>query len=74
MEQQNNQPENVNVNGVDYKIADLTDQQKAIISHISATDQRLNELRFQIDGESIKREALFAKWEQTLEPAADEIN
>ena len=74
MDQQNNQPENVNVNGVDYKIADLTDQQKAIISHISVTDQRLSELRFQIDGESIKREALFAKWEQTLVQEAEPVN
>ena len=44
-----NTPQTVTVNDIDYAVEDLTEKQIALINHINDLDRKLNSARFNLD-------------------------
>ena len=61
----------ISIDGVDYNVADLTDQQKGILSHITDIEQKLGGLQFQASQLSVAKEAFVGMLKQSLEAKAE---
>ena len=44
-----NTPQTVTVNDIDYAVEDLTEKQIALINHVNDLDRKLNSARFNLD-------------------------
>ena len=62
----------ISVNDVEYNIDDLTDQQKAMVNHITDLDRKLASARFNVDQLAFGREAFVNALTQSLEKPAQE--
>ena len=56
----------VTLDGVEYSVPEMTDQQKAILSQISNIEQKLHDLRFQTDQLTVAKEAFVGMLKQSL--------
>ncbi len=52
-----NEKKTITVNDVEHNVDDLTEQQIAMVNHISDLDKKLGNLRFNIDQLNVGREA-----------------
>ena len=52
-----NEKKTITVNDVEHNIDDLTEQQVAMVNHITDLDKKLGSLRFNIDQLNVGREA-----------------
>jgi len=52
-----NEKKTITVNDVEHNVADLTEQQVAMVNHITDLDKKLGNLRFNIDQLNVGREA-----------------
>jgi hypothetical protein len=57
----------ISVNDVEYNIDDLTNQQKAMVNHITDLDRKLTSARFNVDQLAFGREAFVNALAQSLE-------
>lgn len=70
MEKQEKTP--LTVDGVEYNLEDLTDEQRLIVNHLSDLDRKLSAARFNVDQLQVGRNAFFNMLKQSLEPAPTE--
>jgi hypothetical protein len=63
----------ISVNDVEYNIDDLTNQQKAMVNHISDLDRKLTSARFNVDQLSFGREAFVNTLAESLENISQEV-
>ena len=49
MSKQNKQTQTITLDGVEYKIEDMTDEQKAMLNHINDLGNKLNSMNFNRD-------------------------
>ena len=52
-----NEKKTITVNDVEHNVADLTEQQVAMVNHITDLDKKLGNLRFNMDQLNVGREA-----------------
>jgi hypothetical protein len=62
-----NSPQTVSIDGVEYKIEDLSDKAKMFIDHVADLDRKMGSMRFQQDQIQVGRDAFFAMLKQELE-------
>lgn len=61
----------VSIDGKEYRVADLTDQQKALLDHVMDLERKVGSARFNLDQLQVGRDAFFNLLKQALEaPAA----
>ena len=63
----NQQPQTVSIDGVEYKVDDLSDKAKLFIDHVSDLDRKIGSTRFQLDQMQIGRDAAFTMLKAELE-------
>ena len=63
----------ITINGTEYSQDDLDDSQKLIVSHIKVLQQKVANLRFELDQASVAQDAFINKLLASLEePAVEE--
>ena len=63
----------ITINGTEYSQDDLDDSQKLIVSHIKVLQQKVANLRFELDKASVAQDAFINKLLASLEePAVEE--
>lgn len=62
----------INIDGKDYKSADLTDAQKALCLQVLNLDKKLSEIKFQTDQTQGARNYFMAKLNIALEQGAND--
>ena len=72
MGQDTNKPQ-LTIDGVDYDVEKLTDQQKIVLDHVLDLERKLNSARFNVDQLQVGRDAFFnmLKTSLTAEPAPE---
>lgn len=63
----NQENKTITVNDVEYAISDLTEQQVAMVNHISDLDRKLSSMQFNIDQLNVGREAFVTMLSKSLE-------
>jgi len=61
------------IDGVEYDVEKLTDQQRMILDHVLDLERKLNSARFNVDQLQVGRDAFFNMLKQSLtaEPVAE---
>ena len=68
-----NENKTITVNEVEHNIEDLTEQQLALVNHVTDLDKKLGNLRFNMDQLAVGREAFVNMLAKSLEePPEDE--
>jgi len=68
-----NENKTITVNDVEYNIEDLTEQQVAMVNHLTDLNKKLSNLRFNMDQLNVGREAFVNMLSKSLaEPPEDE--
>ena len=62
-----NENKTITVNEVEHNIEDLTEQQVAMVNHITDLDKKLGNLRFNMDQLNVGREAFVNMLSKSLE-------
>lgn len=62
-----NEKKTITVNDVEHNVADLTEQQVAMVNHITDLDKKLGNLRFNMDQLNVGREAFVNMLSQSLD-------
>ena len=62
----NKQTQLVNIDGTEYDLADLTDQQKVMFEHCIDLDRKIASCRFQLDQLSVGKDAFLTLLKQSL--------
>ena len=61
----------VTLEGKEYKVSDMTDQQKVLLDHVMDLERKVGSARFNLDQLQVGRDAFFNLLKQSLEaPAA----
>ena len=61
-----NSPQTVSIDNIEYKVDDLSDQAKRLIDHVADLDRKAASMDFQREQIQIGREAAFAMLKQAL--------
>lgn len=56
----NEKPQTVNIDGIEYNLADLSDKAKILIDHVADLDRKTASMRFQMDQIQVGRDAFFS--------------
>ena len=62
----------ISVNGKEYNVTDLNDQQRAMVNHITDLDRKLAHARFNVDQLQVGREAFVEMLAASLETKDEE--
>ncbi len=62
----------ITINGTEYSQDDLDDSQKLIVSHIKVLQQKVANLRFELDQASVAQDAFINKLLASLEKPQEE--
>jgi septal ring factor EnvC (AmiA/AmiB activator) len=65
----NQQSQIVSIDGVEYKVEDMTEQQQMLLNHVADLDRKINSTKFQLDQLNVGREAFFKMLKDQLTPA-----
>ncbi len=57
----------ITVNDIEYNVADLTEQQRAMVNHVSDLDRKLANARFNVDQLQVGRDAFVGMLTTSLE-------
>ena len=57
----------VTINGTDYNVEDMTQEQQAMVNHIADLDRKLSSARFNVDQLQVGREAFVNMLTTSLE-------
>jgi septal ring factor EnvC (AmiA/AmiB activator) len=69
----NQQSQIVSIDGVEYKVEDMTEQQQILLNHVADLDRKLNSTKFQLDQLQVGREAFFKMLKDQLTPAEESV-
>jgi hypothetical protein len=64
----NQQPQTVTIDGIEYKVDDLSDQAKRLIDHCADLDRKAASMDFQREQLQVGRDAFFGMLKKSLEP------
>ena len=69
----NNTKTPLSIDGVDYNLEDMTEQQQALVNHVADLDRKLASARFNVDQLQVGRDAFFSLLKQALEAKPEEV-
>ena len=69
----NNTKTPVSIDGVDYNLEDMTEQQQVLVNHVADLDRKLASARFNVDQLQVGRDAFFGMLKQALEAKPEEV-
>jgi len=67
----NNTKTSLSIDGVEYFFEDMTQEQQALISHVSDLDKKLASARFNVEQLQLGRDAFFTILKRKLEKITD---
>ena len=62
----NNTKPQLNIDGVDYDVEALTDQQKTLLNHVVDLERKVNSAKFNLDQLQVGRDTFFGMLKQSL--------
>ena len=68
----NQQPQIVSIDGVEYKIEDMTEQQTMLLNHVADLERKIGSTKFQLDQLSVGRDSFFTMLKAALEAKPEE--
>ena len=71
---QKEQPQKVTINDTEYNVDDLTQEQVAMVNHISDLDKKINSAQFNIDQLNVGRNAFMNMLTNSLEVEEAEVD
>jgi hypothetical protein len=57
----------ISIDGKEYKVSDMTDQQKALLDHVMDLERKVGSARFNVDQLQVGRDAFFNMLKESLE-------
>jgi hypothetical protein len=69
----NQQSQIVSIDGVEYKVEDMTEQQQILLNHVADLERKLNSTKFQLDQLQVGRDAFFTMLKAQLTPAEESV-
>ena len=69
----NQQSQIVSIDGVEYKVEDMTEQQQMLLNHVVDLDRKINSTKFQLDQLNVGKEAFFKMLKDQLTPAEESV-
>ena len=67
----NQQSQIVSIDGVEYKVEDMTEHQQILLNHVADLERKLNSTKFQLDQLQVGRDAFFRMLKDTLEEKSE---
>jgi hypothetical protein len=61
----------VTIDGVEYQLEDMNQQQQMLLNHVSDLDRKLDSARFNVDQLQVGRNAFFGMLKESLEAVSD---
>jgi hypothetical protein len=61
----------VTIDGVEYIVEDMTQEQQALLNHVIDLERKLNSARFSTDQLQVGRDAFFAMLKKSLDTVTD---
>jgi len=68
----NQQPQIVTIDGVEYKIEDMMEQQQMLLNHVADIERKIGSTKFQLDQLQVGRDAFFTMLKTALEAKPEE--
>jgi hypothetical protein len=69
----NQQSQIVSIDGVEYKVEDMTPEQQILLNHVADLERKLNSTKFQLDQLQVGRDAFFTMLKAQLAPAEESV-
>ena len=66
----NNTKTPLTIDGVEYQLEDMTQEQQVLVNHVADLDRKLSSARFNVDQLQVGRDAFFAMLKSKLEVAS----
>ena len=66
----NNTKTPLTIDGVEYQLEDMTQDQQILVNHVADLDRKLSSARFNVDQLQVGRDAFFAMLKSKLEVAS----
>jgi hypothetical protein len=63
----NQQSQIVTIDGVEFKVEDMTEQQQMLLNHVADLERKIGSTKFQMDQLQVGRNAFFGLLKQALE-------
>ena len=67
----NQQSQIVSIDGVEYKVEDMTPEQQILLNHVADLERKLNSTKLQLDQLQVCRDAFLTKLKAQLAPAEE---
>ena len=61
------------IDDVEYSLEDMTDEQRALVSHVADLDRKIAGSRFQLDQLSVGRDAFMSMLKAALDKPVDDV-
>lgn len=68
----NQQSQIVSIDDVEYKVEDMTDQQKMLLNHVVDLERKIGSTKFQLDQLNVGKDAFFTMLKTALEAKPEE--
>ena len=68
----NQQSQIVTIDGVEYKIEDMMEQQQILLNHVADLERKIGSTKFQLDQLQVGRDAFFTMLKAALEAKPEE--
>ena len=68
----NQQPQIVTIDGVEFKVEDMTEQQQMLLNHVADIERKIGSTKFQLDQLQVGRDAFFTMLKAALEAKPEE--
>ena len=68
----NQQSQIVSIDDVEYKVDDMTDQQKMLLNHVVDLERKIGSTKFQLDQLNVGKDAFFTMLKTALEAKPEE--
>jgi hypothetical protein len=68
----NQQSQIVTIDGVEFKVEDMTEQQQMLLNHVADLERKISSTKFQLDQLSVGRDAFFTMLKTALEAKPEE--
>lgn len=68
----NQQSQIVTIDGVEFKVEDMTQEQQMLLNHVADLERKLGSTRFQLDQLQVGRDAFFTMLKTALEAKPEE--
>ena len=70
----NQQPQIVSIDGVEFKVEDMMEQQQILLNHVADIERKIGSTKFQLDQLQVGRDAFFTMLKAALEAKLVEDN